>query len=104
MLKKFIIYLYNRYVAEPSAFEVQKKIMTKDEIESLAFKCRDMLMDGSLQKVIDMVVAESEMRQLYDESKNEKEKRQGIADLINKMKWFIGKLPKEKKEFDKFEF
>ena len=94
---------------EVEAFYVHEKEFTEAELNELYGECSMMLKIGVLQKVIDMVVTDSEQKQLYKctnrpfeitEAELEKQRRGGIADLKSKIQSLASKIPKPKEEFN----
>lgn len=112
-MRKLIELLYNKYCKkEYSPFELIKKELSPDELEHLYFSCKTIVEQGVLQLVVDMVIAESQDRQLdtsscspvmTTEAEKERMKRNGIGDLMEKIQKLALKAKKENEdEFDRF--
>jgi predicted transglutaminase-like cysteine proteinase len=90
-----------------------KREFTNAEQKQLFIEAKLLLDNGHLQEIIDMVIAESEHRQLYQcsnqpvrvtDAQLEAERRNGIGELMKKVNQFANKAIKEsEKEFDKYE-
>jgi len=112
MIKNFIKYLFEKYCQdERSIFYIEEQKFTKEELLVIYTECLLILQNGTFDKVIDMVIAESEKRQLYvsknfpvtiTEAELEKERRVGIEILYNKIKEFSKKVPKKETDFNKY--
>ena len=109
-MKKLIKYLYNQYCLDArGAFFHEEKEYSEAELKQLFMECKLILDHGFLQKVVDMVYADSENTQLYKtsnkpiqitESELERYRRIGISDLMTKIRELANKLPKEEEATD----
>ena len=101
MIKKIINYLYKHFCTNPAeVFFVEEKQYSQEETDVICKECSVLLVEGTLQKVIDMVYARSEHRQLYESTPDallEKYRREGIATLKSKIQ-SLANLSKKKEE------
>jgi len=111
MIKKIIKKLYKRYFPREDAFFIEQKKYSKDEEKHIQTECKLMLDVGILQKVVDMMIAESETLQLYSASNQPvqvteaelyRQRRGGIEDLMKKIKYFSSQAVEPKEVIDKY--
>jgi len=111
-MKNLIRKLYHKYCTRPvEAFTHEEKQLTKKRELQIYTECKHMVDLGVLRQVIEMEVAQSETRQLYEASNvpfkiTEAElyrwERRGIENLWNRIKIFSNKLPKPEKVVEKY--
>jgi len=107
IIKKFISHLYKTYCDEQEFFELKKKDITEYERKQVYLECRQIIDTGVLERIIDMLVAESEVRQLYEWNDDkialtERSKREGIAGLLERIKMYARKAIDPKEKIEKF--
>lgn len=94
MLKKFIYFLYKKYVEPEDRFIKKREPLEKKRATELGFACKDLLMKGHLREIASQVVEESEYRQLYlsEEPQIERAFRDGVGALIKKVDYYARKI------------
>ena len=111
MLKKLITFLYDRYVRteKDGLFEMKKTEFSENDKKQMYIESDLMLKHGFLEKIVDIVVAESEFKQLYGcenrpvtvtDAQLEAARRGGIEDLMQKIKALARRVPSEGEKFD----
>jgi predicted nucleotidyltransferase len=109
MFKNIIRKLYGKFCSgEQDFFELKKKELTESDKKQIYLESELMLNTGVLQRIVDQIVAKSEVRQLYEWKDQkfcefERAKREGIAMLMEQIQIFANKVKKEEKSFDKHE-
>jgi hypothetical protein len=103
MFKSLVRRLYKYFCSEEQEFfEIKKKQLTEAEKKQVYLECKMMLDTGVLQKVVDMIVAESEVNQLYNDVKSEIKEREGIAKLMTRIKQFANKAIDKVDKIEKY--
>lgn len=109
-MRKIIEYLYKKFCyQEDETFKLKKIELTKDQKKELKNNCSLMVKNGSLELIVDILVSQSETRQLYKKSNTpiqtteaelEKVFRDGVNGVIMMVKR-MGNVSEDTKEFDR---